>query len=480
MINAPSSLFAERKYSLIYKEFICDITTPVLVLQKLRAYFDEVILLESVQQNEKVGRFSLIGLQALLIYKAIDNKILVKEKEKNFEFVGDPISTFFKIMETIHIKNTIGEFPLGAIGYFGYDSIRFIENIPNQHARTHTIPDIYYVIPKIFLVFDHIFQTLKIVCCCNEELDFNYKSALATIDNIKNIISQPVELNFIEGKLRETDDFNSNTTKKEYLHIVEQAKEHIRKGDIFQVVLSQQFSVPCSGEIINIYRYLRRYNPSPYMFYLHLKEFQIVGSSPEVLFKKQKNEVVLKPIAGTIKRGLAEEEDKILEKKLINDEKEIAEHMMLVDLGRNDLGRVCKFGTVKPKKTKYIENYSHVKHVVSEIVGEIRQGVSLEDLLRATFPAGTLSGAPKIRAMEIIDFLEKQRRNIYGGALGIINFNGDCDLCIVIRTVIIHNNYAYIQAGAGIVYDSIPENEYNESLDKAKILLQAVHSSNFL
>ncbi|HPX40472.1 MAG TPA: anthranilate synthase component I, partial [Candidatus Hydrogenedentes bacterium] len=371
------------------------------------------------------------------------------------------------------------EFHGGAVGYISYDEVRHFEKLPDANPDTLNAPDLYFMITDTILIFDHVNNRLKIVSNAHVQGDplAAYNEAIRKIDEIEQTLRKPLVLTterIHTGTVNEEP--TSSFTRDSFCEAVRRAKEYIKAGDAFQIVLSQRFERELHASPVNVYRALRCINPSPYMTLVQFPELTLVGSSPEVMTQVRGNRCKVRPIAGTRPRGASSDEDALLEKELMADEKEIAEHIMLVDLGRNDVGRVSVPGTVAPTENRlmYIERYSHVMHIVSEIEGTLKEGEDAFSALRATFPMGTVSGAPKIRAMEIIDELEPVRRGPYAGGCGYISFSGDMDTCIVIRTMIIKDGVAYVQAGAGIVYDSVPEREYEETVNKAKALFRAV------
>jgi len=374
----------------------------------------------------------------------------------------------------------------GAVGYIGYDIVRFWEKIPGKNRDDLNLPDSLFMLSHTLVIFDHLNHTIKVVSYApvdkKESPQIAYKEARHRIDKVITKLKQPfpflLSVKEKREKKKETEEIKrkteSNFTSDTFQARVKKAKEYIKAGDIFQVVLSQRLKRKISASAFDIYRTLRSLNPSPYMYYLKCGDFEIVGSSPEILVRMEKKKVIYRPIAGTRKRGKGKTEDEFLLKELSIDAKERAEHIMLVDLGRNDMGRVCEYGTVKVTELFSVEKYSHVMHLVSNIEGRLRKEMDQYDLLRACFPAGTVSGAPKIRAMEIIEELEPCRRGPYAGALGYFSFSGNMDTCIIIRTIIIKKGIAYVQAGAGIVADSHPESEYEETLNKARALIKAI------
>ncbi len=367
----------------------------------------------------------------------------------------------------------------GAVGFISYDMVRFFEKLPESKSDEIQVPDCFFMITDTILVFDHVNHKIKVVSNAHISegegtVDSAYFSAKEKIDEIISLLKKPFEYKNSSKGYWDEDAVCSSFTKEEYEKVVISAKEYIKAGDIVQVVPSQRLSVPVSADAFDIYRALRSINPSPYMYYLKFDGLKVAGSSPEVMVRVENNIVTTRPIAGTARRGSSEEEDEEIAKTLLSDPKEIAEHVMLVDLGRNDVGRVCKYGSVKVDELMIIEKYSHVMHIVSNVTGKLREDKDAFDVLRACLPAGTVSGAPKIRAMEIINDLEPSQRGIYAGAVGYFSFSGNSDTAIAIRTVVIKDGKAYIQAGGGIVADSVPENEYYETLNKAKACMRAI------
>ena len=462
-------LALSKKYNLIpvYREILADLETPVSCYLKLgnRPYS---YLLESVEGGEKMARFSFIG--------ASSSKVLKSQKGR------DPLAELENMLGQYKEAPVKGLPPFsgGAVGFLGYDTVRYIENIPDKNPDVYGIPESVFMISDTVLAFDHIQKKIKVIC--NAHIDGSespekiYEKALKKIEDEIKRLRTPLSgkaLAFEPRMGREVKP-ESNFTEAGFKEIVLTAKKHIKKGDIFQVVLSQSLKTPVKSAPFDIYRALRSINPSPYMFYLHCGDFQLVGSSPEVHVRCEDGKALLRPIAGTRRRGEDEKKDKNLEKELLADTKERAEHLMLVDLGRNDLGRVCEYKSVRVSEFMVIERYSHVMHIVSLVEGLLKRGKTVFDLLRATFPAGTISGAPKVKAMEIIDALENQKRGFYSGVVGYFSFSGNLDSCITIRTILVKDGSAYVQAGAGIVTDSDPKKEYEETLSKARALLKAI------
>ena len=453
----------------VYKSVIADFLTPVSAFLKLEKDRPYAFLLESVEGGETVARYSFLGCDPFLVSRYRR---------------GQPAAEF---MQTL--RNTLKRFkavPLpglppftgGAVGYFGYDMVRVIENIPDTGRDDLGIDDAVLMFYKTVLAFDHLRHQIHIITNLlvdesTEPLDSQYAKAEEEIRRIESILRTPVEPPLPVPNNEELQ-VRSNFDKADYLNAVVKAKEYIAAGDIFQVVLSQRFEVDLKTSPFEIYRALRIVNPSPYMYFLKMPEATIVGSSPEMLVKIQGDEAAYRPIAGTRPRGSNDSEDERLAQELTADEKERAEHIMLVDLGRNDLGRVCKYGTVRVEDLMFVEKYSHVMHLVSALRGQLPPNMDRLDTMMACFPAGTVSGAPKVRAMEIIDEMEPTRRGVYSGAIMYLDFSNNLDSCIAIRTLVVKGNKGYIQAGGGIVADSTPEGEYTETVNKSRALLRAI------
>lgn len=472
-----------QKHNLIpvYREIMADFETPVSAFQKL-GESDYAFLLESAESGERFGRFSFLGNNPYLTVTCKDGEVTVKNGNcvKKFR-VSNPLVAIKEILEgySFAIMPELPPFCGGAVGYLGYDSIRYFEEIPKMGRNDLDLPDLAFIFTDTVLIFDHLKHKIKVLVNAHTDgsPDMVYDEAVAKIESIiEKIRSNSVVYKKV-AEDKKSKNVISNISEKDFIEAVEKAREYIIAGDVLQVVLSQRFSREISADSFDIYRSLRTINPSPYMYYLKFKDVELIGSSPEPLVKVQGKKVMTCPIAGTRPRGLTKEEDLLMEKDLLASEKERAEHIMLVDLGRNDIGRICKSGTVKVDELMQVERYSHVMHLVSTVSGEILEDKTPYDVLQAVFPAGTVSGAPKIRAMEIIDELEPTLRGPYAGAVGYFSFTGELDSCITIRTILVHKNVAYVQAGAGIVYDSIPEKEYQETVNKAKGMLKAVEMS---
>ena len=459
-----------------------DFLTPVSVYHKIRHLHEHSFLLESVQQNERIGRYSIVGINPLITFKSHQEEIKLIVGSEEIELEGNPFDLLKELHQSVTadpINSPDFDFSLTWIGYVGYDMIRNIENIPNSNKDGYNVPESFLVLPSILLVIDHVKQVLNLITLSIDD-DENQSHLDEVINNVINCLnssSEPMVLDVPENDVIDMSEIRSNVTEDEFKKNVIKGKQHIVDGDVFQVVLSQRFEMDYDGDYFMIYRTLRRINPSPYMYCLSYGDFQIIGSSPEMLVQLEADKVMISPIAGTRPRGKTPEEEKKLEEDLLSDEKELAEHRMLIDLARNDIGRVCQPGSVTPEKMMFVENYSHVKHIVSNVSGKLEEQSDAIDLIKAVFPAGTLSGTPKIRAMEIIDDLENVRRGIYAGSIIFWNFKGYLNSCIIIRSVLIQNGKAYIQAGAGIVNDSTPEMEYIESVNKASAVIAAIIQS---
>ena len=469
----------------LYSEILADLDTPVSAFLKLDDG-NYSYLLESVERGEKLGRYSFIGIDPFLVFQSMSRKASVfypTGKSEEYEIDKDPLDFLKQIMRRFRVVS-LPQLPIffgGAVGYVGYDVIRFWEKIPHVGKEDLNLPECFFILTKNVIIFDHLDHKIKLVGYAFLNGESPAKIYQQTAERIEKIIyklsrrlPQISQTRVCPQNKSQKEKVLSNFTPQEFEGCVREAKEFIKAGDIFQVVLSQRFSRKIDVSPFEIYRVLRSLNPSPYMYYLKCGDFSLVGSSPEILVRKEGKRVVLRPIAGTRPRGKSDQEDTKLASSLLNDKKEKAEHIMLVDLGRNDLGRVCQYGTVKVKELFSLERYSHVIHLVSEVEGMLRKEVDQFDLLRACFPAGTVSGAPKVRAMQIIEELEPSKRGPYAGALGYFSFSGNMDTCIIIRTVIVSGDTAYIQAGAGIVADSIPEREFEETQNKAKALIRAI------
>jgi len=463
----------------VYKEFLADIETPVTAYLKLKDK-GYSFLLESAEGGEKWGRYSFIGCTPILIITYQDERVKISGPEGKdiYERVNDPLPLLRETLKEFHLAqlSDLPRFQGGLIGYFSYDIVRCFERLPNISIKDLSIPEAVFVLPKTLIIFDHVKHTVKIVSFVDlrkeRELKKAYEGAISSIE--KNISQLRSPLNY-GPKAISISTISSNFSKESFMSAVDRIRSYIFSGDAIQVVLSQRLSTKIDGDDFSIYRALRSINPSPYMFYLNFDKLKLIGSSPEILVRLEGDLITLRPIAGTRPRGRDENEDLALEEELLNDPKERAEHIMLVDLGRNDVGRVSRPGTVRVTDLMVIERYSHVMHIVSNVTGRLQEGKDAFDVLKACFPAGTVSGAPKIRAMEIIEEFEPTRRGPYAGAVGYFSLSGDMDFCITIRTVVIWEDMLHVQVGAGIVADSVPEREYEETMNKAKAMLKAIN-----
>lgn len=453
------------------ESIVGDMETPITLYKK---YVRNQIgfLLESKEQPK--GRYSMLSTNPYMTIKAFGDQIEIKKKGRTKTLTGKALDEVKVILDQYEVINdTDLPFIGGAVGTVGYDMIKQYEVIPNDNIDSVGTPDLHLLFVTETLVYDHFNHTTNIVVL-EDDTEEGKERALDRIYDIKMMLRKDIiiEHDDNEEKLK----FQSNVSKKTFMDAVEKAKQYIYDGDIFQVVLSQRWSAECHTSPLLLYRRLRRLNPSPYMYYFKMDDYHIVGSSPEMLVEIKDGHISNCPIAGTRPRGKDAEEDALLAAELLADEKEVAEHNMLVDLGRNDMGKVSQIGTVEVTKYKEVQNYSHVMHIVSLVEGQQAKDKDMFEVLMSFLPAGTLSGAPKIRAMEIIEELEIAKRGIYGGAIGYFGFDGDMDMCIAIRTMVIKDSIVHIQAGAGIVADSVPEKEYDETGNKAKALIKAINS----
>ncbi len=465
----------------VYCQILSDNLTPVSAYARIVKDAKHSFLLESVVGGEKIARYSFLSSDPIMIFQAKGKEIQITEADKVTRIKDDdPLKVLeerFKHYQAVH-HSDLPRFVGGLVGYAGYDMIRYYEYLPNAPVDDRNIPDLCFGLYPDMLIFDHVSKTVKIVSNAFIENDTKdaYEIAVARIERIVEKLSQQVEFEpaQISPGGEPTLEFTSNFKREDFEQAVERCKEYIYAGDIFQVVLSQRLSVRTSANPFDIYRALRVVNPSPFMFHLKTPACTLVGASPEVMCRVEDGIITNRPLAGTRKRGGTDEEDLALERDLLSDPKERAEHVMLVDLGRNDVGKVAKLGSVKLTEIMTVERYSHVMHISSNVQGALAEGKTAFDALRATLPVGTVSGAPKVRAMEIIDEFEPTRRGPYAGAVGYFDFSGNMDTCIALRTLVIQGKRAYAQVGAGIVADSVPENEYQETINKAKGQLRAI------
>jgi len=475
-------ILAQQGYNRIplVREVLADLDTPLGVYLKLArgpySYF-----LESVQGGEKWGRYSFIGLPCATVLRVSGNTLQLESRGKVVESTqtNDPLAWISAFRERFRIPDIAGlpRFSGGLVGYFGYDTVRYVEHrvatsTPPDNVFT---PDILLMVSEEAVVFDNLRNTLTLIVHADPSEDAAWDKSQARLDALGKQLQQPVQIeSSSSGRQVAESDFVSSFGQQAYEAAVDRIKEYIYAGDVMQVVLAQRMSLPFAGDPMNVYRALRQLNPSPYMVFMDLGDFHIVSASPEILARVEDGCITVRPLAGTRRRGRDEEEDSALEADLLTDAKEIAEHLMLIDLSRNDAGRVSSTGSVEVTRQMFVERYSHVMHIASTVESELAEGLGAMDVLKATLPVGTLSGAPKVRAMEIIDEFEVVKRGVYGGAMGYLSWNGNMDMAIAIRTAVIKDGTLYIQAGAGIVADSVPRSEWEETMNKARAMFHAV------
>ena len=468
----------------VIREVLADTETPLSTYLKLgkgkHSYF-----FESVQGGEKWGRYSIIGLPCKTVIRAIGSKVqleqdgeVVEELETDdpFEFVNE-----FKARHNVAPLPAGQRFAGGLVGYFAYDTVRYVETSIGEAKGTDVIqtPDILLMVSEEVIVFDNLRGTISLVINADTSAENALEDAWRRLDELTARLNEPVQIPaHAEASKVSLDDFRLHFRQEDFQKAVDRIKEYIVAGDVMQVVLAQRMSVDFDGDPIQVYRALRYLNPSPYMVFFDMGDHHVVSASPEILARVESGKITVRPLAGTRKRGATEAEDQALEEELLADEKEIAEHLMLIDLSRNDSGRVSKIGSVTVPRKMFVERYSHVMHIASIVESEMRDDKTALDVLKATLPVGTLSGAPKVRAMEIIDELEPEKRGIYGGAMGYLAWNDNMDMAIAIRTAVIKDGKLYVQAGAGIVADSVPESEWEETQNKARAIVRAVQLAN--
>ena len=486
------SAFAANKPQLLWRTVVADLETPVSTFMKLCQDEPYSFLLESVEGGAQRGRYSVIGLRPDLIWRAQGNQAWINNSpltEPN-NFAPCPVAEKSGALDSlrhiidlssIDIPSSLPPMSAGLVGYMSYDTIRLVEHLPDNNPDPIGIPDGLFVRPTVLVMFDNVNGTLTAVTPVrpgNSDAKTEWDNAAKRLDSVMEALDRPLPHagEWIERSQHVPTPVHG-TTPEHYAEMVKKAQEYIAAGDIFQVVLSQRLSVPFKLRPFSLYRALRRSNPSPFLFYLNFGDFQLVGSSPEILVRQRDGKVTIRPIAGTRRRGVDSAEDQTLAADLLSDPKELSEHLMLLDLGRNDVGRVAEIGSVSVTSKMNVEYYSHVMHIVSNVEGKLRDGCDAMDALMAGFPAGTVSGAPKIRAMEIIDELESVRRGFYAGCIGYFAGNGNMDTCIALRTALVKDGTMYVQAGAGIVMDSVPQAEHEECLNKARALLRAAEDA---
>jgi anthranilate synthase component 1 len=478
-LDEARALATEGNVVPVRTRFVDDCETPVSAFLKLRAGEPEgapCFLLESAEQGQ-VGRYSFVGIRPRSVLRWNDG--ILSETGGEERQAADPYAAVAESLARFQLAPVEGLPPFagGAVGFFGYDLVRTVEPLAEPNPDPLGLPDMALMITDVLLVFDHLRHELTIMSCAFADdeggIDAAYERSVATIAEVRERLRGAVPVP-ADPAVAEPPRFVSGMEREQFEAAVERIVEYVHAGDAFQVVPSQRFSATAPVEAFSVYRGLRAVNPSPYMYFLEFGDFQIAGASPEPLVKVQGRRVETRPIAGTYPRGSDEEEDRRLAERLVNDPKERAEHVMLVDLGRNDLGRVCEYGSIGVDELMVVETYSHVLHIVSQVSGTLRDGVGAMDVLRSALPAGTLSGAPKVRAMQIVDELEPVKRCSYGGAIGYLSWNGDLDTAIHIRTVVVKDGQVHVQAGGGTVADAKPAYEYNESVNKAKAVFRAV------
>lgn len=476
-------LRAQGKLVPVFRQLTADALTPVSAYARLQPA-ESSFLFESVVGGEKIGRYSFVGIAPFLKITAHGTSVRISEPSGTREFTADdPLKELEQLLtryQAVHLPQ-LPRFCGGAVGYAGYDVVRYCEHLPSAPHDDRELPDLLFEFYDQMVVFDHINKTVLVIACARSDAEdpaAEYQRATSAVDALCTKLCTPtgsiVPRDINVRTTQPAQSSRSNLTRAQFEQAVEASKEYIRAGDIFQVVLSQRLEVETTAQPLEIYRALRVVNPSPFMFLLRTPEVNLIGSSPEIMVRVEDRETTIRPLAGTRHRGANEAEDRALAAELLADPKERAEHVMLIDLARNDVGRIAEFGSVQLSDVMVVERYSHVMHITSNVTGRLREGLTALDALQAGLPAGTVSGAPKVRAMEIIDEFEPTRRGPYAGAVGYIDFTGNMDTCIALRTIVMLGQTAYIQAGAGIVADSIPASEYQETLNKARGMLTAI------
>ncbi|PCD77277.1 anthranilate synthase component I [Pseudothioclava arenosa] len=485
--EAFEAAWARGENQLVFARLAADLDTPVSLMLKLADAQKNSFMLESVTGGEVRGRYSIVGMKPDVIWECRGERARINRNarfdETFIDLPGHPFESLRALIAESRIEMPEGlpSAAAGLFGYLGYDMIRLVEHLPDVNPDPIGVPDAVLMRPSLVAVLDGVKGDVILCAPAFQSSGLSARAAYAqaaerVMDALRDLDRAPAQQRDL-GEVAQVGEMKSNFTREGYMAAVEKAKEYIRAGDIFQVVPAQRWSADFPLPPFALYRSLRRTNPSPFMFFLNFGGFQIVGASPEILVRLREGEVTIRPIAGTRPRGATPAEDKALEEDLLSDQKELAEHLMLLDLGRNDVGRVAKIGTVKPTEKFIIERYSHVMHIVSNVVGELADGEDALSALLAGLPAGTVSGAPKVRAMEIIDELEPEKRGIYGGGVGYFAANGEMDMCIALRTAVLKDQTLYIQAGGGVVYDSSPEGEFQETVNKSNALRKAAEDA---
>ncbi len=488
-LEGVKALVGQGNLTPIYREIMADLETPVSAFLKVCQSEPGSFLLESVEGGERLARYSFMGSDPYLTLKLNRGVAFARmrgyKQTLNFTDPLEVIHSYLQAYRLVLAPGLESELPLfygGAVGYIGYEAAGYFEKLPRPASNPLDLPEALFVFVDTVVVFDHLKRKIKLVSHVNldEDITASYAEAAGRIERLAARLAEPVPLEQVSGKVEgaHSGPATSNMTRAQYEAAVLKTKEYIQAGDIFQANVGQRFDRPTNVKPFNIYRTLRAVNPSPYMFYLHFQECDIIGASPELLVQVEGQQVQTHPIAGTRPRGRDAEDDARMAQELLADEKERAEHVMLVDLGRNDLGRVSRPGSVRVEDIMHVERFSHVMHMVSNVRGELAEGLTAFDALRACFPMGTVTGAPKIRAMEIIAELEPDQRGPYGGAVGYFGFSGNMDTCLTIRTIVLKDKVAYVQAAAGLVADSIPANEYQETINKVKGMLRALDDAD--
>jgi len=478
------ALSKQARFVPVYRQLTADTLTPVTAYQRITSG-PWAFLFESVVGGEKIGRYSFVGSHPFLTITATGSDVVIEHigsGRREFES-ADPLKELDALLAQFQSVAIPGlpRFCGGAVGYAGYDVIRYTENLPNVPVDDRHLPDLCFAFYDTMVVFDHIRKVVLVVALADTASDDLEESRVRAEERLEVLCRQlafsggDVELTDIDLTVEPAPEVKSNFTQPQFENAVEQCREFVKAGDIFQVVISQRLEYQSTAKPLDVYRSLRMVNPSPFMFLLKTPDVDLVGSSPEIMVRVEDGEVTIRPLAGTRVRGKTPQEDRELADDLLSDPKERAEHVMLIDLARNDVGRVARYGTVELTDVMVVERYSHVMHITSNVSGQLREGLSAIEALRAGLPAGTVSGAPKVRAMEILDMVEPVKRGPYGGAVGYFDFTGNMDTCIALRTLVIKDGTIYIQAGAGIVADSVPEMEYRETLSKARGMLKAIH-----
>ena len=479
-LNIFTDLAAEAGLIPVHREIIADLDTPLTIFARLAEGESHVFLFESLEGGEKWGRYSFIGFDPLVVFESRGETVSITRNGATANVTGNPLELLKELLGSYRVSGQTQYLPRffgGAVGFLGYDMVRFMEQLPELNPPLAGFPDSSFMIPRLVLIYDNLRQVLTIVNCVEvdpqRQLSDQYQEAVTRIEQVVTRLREPLPRPASDVGAG-THHFTANMSQPAFQEMVGKAKEYILAGDVIQVVLSQRFHTETDLTPFQLYRALRHINPSPYLFYLKQGDLVHIGSSPEILVRLEQGEIELRPIAGTRRRGVTPEDDQALEQELLADPKERAEHLMLVDLGRNDVGRVAVYGQVETRDLMVVERYSHVMHIVSGVHGRLAPGLDQFDVVRACFPAGTVSGAPKIRAMEIIEELEPERRGPYAGAVGYFGFSGNMDFCITIRTFVMQGRELWIQAGAGIVADSDPRTEYEETINKSMGLRRAV------